>query len=349
MAPDGELDCANSATTMRLLAGVLAAAPFAVRLVGDESLSARPMDRVAEPLGAMGARVRTTAGHPPIEIEGGGLRGIRFDAPVPSAQVKSAILLAGLAADGETIVREPVPTRDHTERALASLGAPVLTDGAAVSVRRFQHEGFEGTVPGDPSSAAFLIAAAAVTGSELTVRLVGLNPSRLAFLEVMQRMGVPVEAWSIGHSLGEPIGDIRVHAAGPGLSGTTVTEEELPLVVDEVPALAAVAAHARGETWFLGARELRVKESDRLAGVAAGLAGLGGHAGDEGDDLVVAGGGLAGGRAEARGDHRLAMALAVAALGATGPCEVDGMEAAEVSFPAFVPAMRDLGARIEAA
>lgn len=346
-ASPGELDCGNSGTTMRLLAGVLAATGFRSVLTGDESLRVRPMERVAEPLRRMGAAVRTTDGHAPIEIHGAPLRGIVYRPVVPSAQVKSAVLLAGIAAEGETVVEESAPTRDHTERALAALGAPVAAEPGRVRVGRFQHAGFEGRVPGDLSSAAFLVAAAALTGSGLVVEGVGLNPSRAAVLDVMRRMGVPIEVRVRRAELGEPVGDVSV---GPveGLRGTTVEASELPLVIDEVPVLTALAAHARGESWFVGAGELRVKESDRLTGLAEGLRGLGGHAAVEADDLVVAGGGLPGGSADAGGDHRMAMALCVAALAGEGPSVVGGLEWAEVSFPGFAATLRGLGADLSA-
>jgi len=332
---------------MRLLCGVLAAAPFASVLTGDESLRSRPMERVAEPLRAMGAVVETSGGRPPIVVEGRPLRGIRHEPSVPSAQVKSAVLLAGLAAEGETTVIEPVPTRDHTERALAALGAPVRPDEAGgVTVSAFQHDGFEAAVPGDVSSAAFLVAAAALTGGELVVRNVGLNPTRTHFLDVMERMGIEAEQRVAREELGEPVGDLVI-ARCDGLSGVTVEGSELPLVIDEVPVLAALAAHASGESWFLGAGELRVKESDRLNGTANAIRGLGGGAGVEGEDLFVGGGGLAGGRADARGDHRMAMASAVAALAARAECEIEGMESAAVSFPGFAQTLAALGARIE--
>ncbi|MBI3648826.1 MAG: 3-phosphoshikimate 1-carboxyvinyltransferase [Actinobacteria bacterium] len=345
-APSRALDCGNSGTAMRLLAGTVAAAPFRCELVGDASLSARPMQRVAEPLRLMGATVHTTGDHAPLVVEGGPLRGIRYSTRTPSAQVKGAVLLAGLTAEGETTVEESAPTRDHTERVLAALGAPVRVEGDAVTVGRFQHGGIEATVPGDPSSAAFLIAAAALTGSDLEIERVGLNPSRTRFLEVMSRMGVRTQMEVEGEELAEPVGTIRVRGSGD-LAGTRVGPDELPLVIDEVPVLALLAAHARGETSFLGAGELRVKESDRLAGLAEGIRAMGGDSGAEGDDLVVAGFGLRGGTADARGDHRLAMAFAVASLAAGEPCEIDGMEAAEVSFPGFVDALRALGASIE--
>ncbi len=346
-APGRELDCGNSGTTMRLLAGVLASAPFESVLTGDESLRRRPMERIARPLRAMGAFVETTDGHAPVRIRGGRLRGISFTSPVPSAQVKSAVLLAALAAEGETVVREPASTRDHTERALAHLGAPIRTPAPGeVRCSAFQHGGFTARVPGDVSSAAFLVAAAALTGGELRIEGVGLNPSRTRFLEVMARMGVATEARVLTEELGEPVGELTVRPASE-LVGTTVPPEELPLVIDEVPVLAALAAHARGESRFAGAGELRVKESDRLEGLAAMVRGLGGAAAVEGDDLVLAGGGLRGGAASARGDHRMVMAAAVAGLGARAEVEVEGIEAADVSFPGFVETLRALGASIE--
>jgi len=304
------------------------------------------MERVAEPLRLMGAEVTTTDGRAPILVRGGALHGIRYASPIPTAQVKSAVVFAALGAEGETVVEEPAPTRDHTERALEALGAPVVAEPGRVRVHAFQHRGFDAAVPGDISSAAFLIVAAALTGSEITITGVGLNPSRTAFLRVLARMGVATEPTVTGTELGEPVGELRVLPASR-LSGTTVSSEELPLVVDEVPVLAALAAHAEGETWFLGATELRFKESDRLAAVAEGVRALGGHAGDEAGDLVVAGTGLRGGVARAGGDHRMAMALAVAALAADGPCDVEGIEAAEVSFPGFPHTLTALGARLE--
>jgi 3-phosphoshikimate 1-carboxyvinyltransferase len=332
---------------MRLLAGTLAAAPFRSVLVGDASLSSRPMERVAVPLRAMGAAVITHDGHAPVEIVGGPLYGISYRLPVPTAQVKGAILLAGVAAEGETVVEEPAATRDHSERALAALGAPVSAGDGRIALQGiYQHDAFAATVPGDVSSAAFLAAAAGLIGSELAVTGVGLNPSRLHFLRVMERMGIRSETRTAAQELGEPVGDLWV-APGAGLRGTEVTASELPLVIDEVPVLAVMASHARGESRFVGAAELRTKESDRLTAVAEGLRSLGGDAAVEGDDLVVPGRGLRGGTANARGDHRLAMAFAVAALAADGPCEIEGMEAADVSFPGFVRTLETLGAPIE--
>lgn len=345
-APATPLFCGNSGTTMRMLAGVLAGCAFASELSGDGSLSRRPMERVAEPLRLMGADIGTKDGHAPLTIRGGALRGIRYELPVPSAQVKSAILFAGLSADGSTIIVEPAAGRNHTEVALTALGAPLEVDGNVITIRPFQHGGFEGDVPGDPSSAAFVIGAAAVTRSKVAVRDVGLNPSRTAFVNVMRRMGVRVGEQERWESLGEPAGVLEVDGGGT-LRGVTVTAAELPLVIDEVPVLAAIATHAEGVSRFEGAGELRLKESDRLAGIANGVAAMGGDARIEGDTLIVGGGGLAGGSASASGDHRIAMALAVAALGARGDCFIEGMEWAAISFPGFVDALVSLGAHAE--
>jgi 3-phosphoshikimate 1-carboxyvinyltransferase len=331
---------------MRLLAGIAAAAPLRTVLTGDASLSGRPMERVAEPLRAMGADVTTTDGHAPLLIVGGDLAGIRYELRVPSAQVKSAILLAGLTARGPTTVVERTATRDHTERAIRALGGSIRTEALEVEVEAFQHGGFAATVPGDPSSAAFLAAASAVTGGALTLSEVGLNPTRLGFLAVMRRMGVTVAERVTGEELGEPVGELAI-APVASLDGTVVGRDELPAVIDEVPALAAIAAHAGSPTRFEGAGELRVKESDRLSGVAAGLTGLGGAARIEGDDLVIGGGGLAGGTAVSAGDHRLAMAFVVAALAAGGPSTIEGIEAVEVSYPGFGAVVSGLGAELE--
>lgn len=347
-ASDGPLDCGNSGTTMRLLSGVVASCGFETRLIGDESLSVRPMERVAAPLRAMGAAIETVDGHAPIVVRGGALHGIRHVPPVPSAQVKSAILLAGLEAEGETSVREEeARTRDHTERALGHLGAPVRIEGGTVTLQAFRHDGFSAEVPGDLSSAAFLVGAAALSGRPLRIAGVGLNPSRAHLLEVLGRMGVRTRSTVERSELGEPVGVLEVEPTGR-LVGTTVTEHELPLLIDEVPVLAMLAAHAAGETWFLGAGELRVKESNRLGAIAEAIVGLGGGAGAEGDDLVVAGIGLGGGHADSGGDHRIAMALAVGAIGAAGAVTIDGMEAADVSFPGFAATLSSLGARIDA-
>ena len=345
--PARPLDCGNSGTTMRLVAGLVSASPFVTVLRGDRSLSGRPMERVADPLRRMGADVTTEDGHPPVTIRGSALRGIRFEPEVPSAQAKGAVLLAALAAEGPTTVSESVPTRDHTERLFRALGAPIRSEGSDVIVEGpFQHEGFRGSVPGDPSSAAFLLGAAALTGGHLTVRGVGLNPTRLRLLDVLRRMGLEVEVAVDGEELGEPFGTMRMEPGGV-LRPVHVDRSELPLVIDEVPLLAALAAHADGPSRFEGASELRVKESDRLAVLAAGIRSLGGQAAEEGDDLVIGGGGLAGGSTPSEGDHRMAMALAVSALAARAPSEIDAIESASVSFPGFFELLRSLGAGVE--
>jgi 3-phosphoshikimate 1-carboxyvinyltransferase len=342
-----ELDCANSGTTMRLLAGLVASSPFETVLTGDASLSGRPMERVATPLRAMGAHVTTEGGRPPLTILGSELTGIRFEPDIPSAQVKGAVLLAALGAGGTTTVAERVPTRDHTERLFLALGAPIHPDGSGINVEGpFQHEGFRGRVPGDPSSAAFLLGAAALTGGDLTIVGVGVNPTRLGFVNVLGRMGLDVEVDVEGDQLGEPVG--RMHL-GPGgeLRPIQVDAHEMPLVIDEVPLLAALAVHADGPSRFEGGAELRVKESDRVSALAEGIRSLGGEAAEEGDDLVVGGGGLAGGSALSAGDHRIAMALAVTALAARTPSEIESVESTAVSFPGFFPLVRSLGADVE--
>jgi 3-phosphoshikimate 1-carboxyvinyltransferase len=347
--PDRELDCGNSGTSMRLLAGLVAPGPFVTVLTGDASLLTRPMERVAAPLRAMGADVATRDGHPPVTIRGGQLHGIRFEPEVPSAQVKGAVLLAALGADGSTTVAESVPTRDHTERALGALGAPVrATEAGIVLEGPFRHEGFRGKVPGDPSSAAFLLGAAALTGGEIALTGVGLNPSRLAFLQAFERMGVDVHVDVEGSDLGEPVGTMRLASGGP-VRPVHVGADELPLVIDEVPILAALAVHADGVSRFEGASELRVKESDRLSVLAEAIRGLGGLAEEDGDDLLIGGGGLGGGSARSHGDHRMVMALTAAAAAANAASEIDGAESAAVSFPGFFRLLRALGADVEEA
>jgi 3-phosphoshikimate 1-carboxyvinyltransferase len=344
--PEGDLDCGNSGTTMRLMAGVLASYSVEARLTGDDSLTVRPMERVAEPLRAMGADVRTTGGRPPVTVRGGPLDGIRHVAPVPSAQVKGAVLLAGLAAEGPTTVEEPVSTRDHTERAIRHLGGPVRTKGSSVTVSAFRHPGFQGEVPGDISSAAFLVVATALAGGSLVIHDVGLNPTRTHLLDVLSRMGVHSRPTVDRDELGEPAGTLEVEPPS-ALSGITVEAAELPLLIDEVPVLAILAANAAGRTRFRGAAELRVKEIDRLAAIAGGIRALGGQAEVDSDDLVIEGGGLRGGTVSSLGDHRMAMAFAVSGIAASGPVVVEGLEAAEISFPGFARTLAALGARIE--
>jgi 3-phosphoshikimate 1-carboxyvinyltransferase len=302
------------------------------------------MERVAEPLRRMGARISTSDGHAPVVIDGGDLVGIEWRAQTPSAQVKSAVLLAGLSAQGDTTVVESAPTRDHTERILRALAAPLDASRDRVSIRSFQHEGFAATVPGDPSSAAFLLVAAGLTGSPVTIEGVCLNETRTRFVEVLRRMGMSVDVQESEQVMGEPVGSLV--SSGRIQEGVSVARDEAPLLIDEIPALALAGAHAGHPSSFEGLGELRVKESDRLAGMCDGIRGLGGEATVEDDTLLVAGTGLSGGVADSRGDHRMAMAFAVGALAAGSRCRILGMEATAVSFPSFLRTLRDLGSEV---
>ena len=335
--PDAPIDCGNAGTLMRLLAGLVAGQPSRFELSGDASLSTRPMERVAEPLRRMGARVDTTDGHAPVIVEGGGLRAIDYELPVASAQVKSAVLLAGIRADGKTTVVEPVATRDHTERLLERAGARVTRRPTSVTVERALGLRLERVeIPGDVSSAApFLAAAAIVPGSEVTVHGVGLNPRRTGFLDVLERMGARIAIYNRRSIGGEPAGDVELRASD--LVGATVSAEEVPRLVDELPLLAVVACHARGDSFVQGASELRVKESDRLAAIVEELRRIGAHAQSTADGFRIKGvpARLRGGIVDARGDHRLAMLGAVAGVASREGVELGGAEAVETSFPGF--------------
>ncbi len=348
-APAGTLHCGNSGTTARLMLGALAGHAFACRLTGDASLRRRPMLRVTDPLMRMGASVTTgPADGLPLTIHGGALRGIDYRTPVPSAQIKSAILLAALTGGVRVTVREPRPSRDHTERLLRHLGFPVTVENAAVvfdAAARRALEGFAITLPGDPSSAAFHVGAAALAeGGELLVENVGVNPTRIGFLAVLGRMGVVVERCGERDLGGEPVADLLVRPAG-ALRGTDVRPEEVPSLIDEIPLLAVLAARASGESRFRDVGELRVKESDRLSLLARNLRVLGGDAEVQGDDLVIRSTGAPPrGRVETGGDHRIAMAFAV--LGTVPGAAVELAETASVgiSYPAFfddLAAIRD--------
>jgi len=334
---------------MRLLMGLLAAGPGDVRFVGDESLSGRPMDRVAEPLRRMGADVETTNGTPPVTLRGSALRGTVEPLAIASSQVKGAILLAGLRAEGTTTVRQAMQTRDHTERALQHLGADISIAPGEIVVAESDLPAFRGTLPGDPSSAAFLIVAAALTGSALRIHGAGLNPTRTAFLDVLRAAGCEIEAQVSTTEVGEPVGELVLAARSSDLHAVTTTADGFPAVADEIPALAVLAAAADGPSRFAGAGELRVKESDRLHGVVEGLRALGADADADGEDLLVAGGGIRGGNVDGGADHRLAMAFAVAATAAREETTIEGIEAAEVSFPGFVATLRRLGAKADVA
>jgi 3-phosphoshikimate 1-carboxyvinyltransferase len=330
------LDAGNSGSTLRMLAGVLAARPFTSVLDGDSSLRARPVERVAAPLRAMGARIATTAGRPPVTIDGGPLVGVAHTLTIPSAQVKTAILLAGLQAEGQTVVTEPSPSRDHTERLLPCFGVPVWRTELSVGVKGgARPTPFEMDVPGDPSSAAFLVVAALIV-PDARVRLEGvlLNPSRIAFLDVLRRMGGSIRV-GIERSEPEPVGWIEAETSP--LRGIDIAASAVAALIDEIPVLAVAGAAAHGTFRVVGAEELRVKESDRIAAIAEGLRGMGALVEEHADGLVIEGGRpLRGAAVRSWGDHRIAMALAVAALAAAeGVTLIEGAGCASVSFPEF--------------
>jgi 3-phosphoshikimate 1-carboxyvinyltransferase len=339
------LDAGNSGSTMRMLAGVLAAHGFATSVTGDASLRRRPMRRVIVPLERMGARIASDDGRPPLTIHGtASVQPISFEPDVPSAQVKTAVLLAGLHADGMTRVLEPLPTRDHTERALRAFGAAADVDGRVVAVRGRQRlTGTSLEVPGDVSSAAFwMVAAAALPGSEVTIEGVGLNPTRTGIIDVLRRMGAEIAIDSGAATGGEPMGRIVVRHGE--LRPAVIAPNEVPGVIDELPVLAALATHG-GELRVSGAQELRVKESDRISALAAGLRRMGADIDEQPDGFHVRGGNrLRGGEVDALHDHRLAMAFAIAALGASAPSTIHDAAAAAVSYPEFFSVLESLRA-----
>jgi len=344
VVPDGPIDVGNAGTLMRLLPGWLAAQEGrSFTLDGDESIRRRPVDRIAEPLRLMGAEVTATDGRlPPFTVTGARLRAIHYELPVASAQIKSCVLLAALGADGATTITEPGPSRDHTERMLAAAGVSVRRNGrhlTAVNADELTLD--EISIPGDPSSAAFAIAAGVlVPGSRLLLRGVGVNWTRCGFVRIVERMGGIVigdleEEPGDEIATAEPVSDLDV-AAGP-LVGTVVEPDEVPLAIDELPLVALLGCFAEGETVVRGAQELRYKESDRIATVVDGLRALGATIEATEDGFAVTGtGGLRGGRISSHGDHRLAMLGAIAGLASREGVEVDGMEAAEVSYPSFL-------------
>ena len=343
-SPNAPIDAGNSGTTARLLAGVLAGLPFSTTLTGDDSLRRRPMRRVIEPLSRMGARIESDGGRLPMTIRGGPLQALDYVAEVPSAQVKSAILLAGLRASGTTRVTEPRPTRNHSELAMRRFGADIRVAGSAIELTGGrQLVGADLDVPGDFSSAAFwCVAAASVPGSAIEVEGVGLNPSRTGLLAILERAGADVSAAVETTSSDEPAGRLRV--AHRALQPFVIRPDEVPGVIDELPALAAMATQG-GEITVTGAAELRVKESDRISALVAGLRALGADADELPDGFHVrARRPLRGGIADAVGDHRLAMAFAVAALGATGPTTILGASAVDISYPGFFEVLGSLTA-----
>jgi len=337
-AAEGPIQCGNAGTLARLLAGILAGQEEQVfELVGDDSLSARPMERIAIPLGRMGADVETTDGRLPLRIVGRQLQGIAYELPVASAQVKSCLLFAGLLAEGETTVVETTPTRDHTERLLERAGARITRRPTSVTVQPAETLRLpELEVPGDISSAApFLVAAAIVPGSAVTAHGIGLSPRRTGLLDVLERMGARVAIYNRRTIGVEPAGDVEVRSSE--LVGATVNASEVPSLIDELPLLAVAASHARGETVVRGAEELRTKESDRIEGIVEELRRIGAHIRATRDGFRVRGvpARLRGGVVDSRGDHRLAMLGAVVGVASREGVELRGAEAVGASFPGF--------------
>jgi 3-phosphoshikimate 1-carboxyvinyltransferase len=346
--PEGEIDAGNAGTLMRLLPGLLAGQEGTFTLTGDESLRSRPMERVAEPLRQMGAQVETTDGRPPVTVTGGVLESIRYRPPMPSAQVKSALLLAGLyAAGGETTVVEPLATRDHTELMLREAGARVTRRGDRVSVAPAERlELGEVEVPGDFSSAApFVVAATLLAGSNLYIHDVGINPTRTGLLDVLERMGAHIAVFNRRRLGGEPVGDLEVRSAP--LTATTVGPGEVPRMIDELPLFALAAASARGESVVRGAGELRHKETDRIETVKEALKSLGVRVSSSHDVLGVRGvpSRPKGGGMDARGDHRLAILGGVAGVVSREGVRIEGADAAGVSFPGFFELLESVSER----
>lgn len=347
--PSDALDLGNSGTSMRLLSGLLAGQGMNLTLSGDASLSSRPMRRVTEPLSSMGAAIDTTdKGTAPLHIKAvEHLDPIHYQMPVASAQVKSCVLLAGLYAAGESCVVEPAPTRDHTERMLRGFGYRVATDGDRICL-----EG-GGTltattidVPADISSAAFFLVGASITqGSDLTLRHVGMNPTRIGVINILRQMGASIEISNQQEVGGEPVADLRV--LGAKLKGIHIPESQVPLAIDEFPVLFVAAACAEGETLLTGAEELRVKESDRIQVMADGLQTLGIDADPTADGMVIRGGTIRGGRVNSHGDHRIAMAFAIAALRAEGEIVIDDCANVDTSFPGFADLVNSIGMTLE--
>jgi 3-phosphoshikimate 1-carboxyvinyltransferase len=344
-APSGVIDCGNSGTTMRLMSGLLAGRPFVSRLDGDGSLRQRPMQRIIDPLSLMGAKILSAAGNglAPLEIRGGGLHGIHYSMPIASAQVKSAILLAALQAGGTTTLEEPTKSRDHTEVMLAGFGCRLRVQGNVVALDGGQSLAAQDVrIPGDLSSAAFfLVAAATVPGSDIAIRNVGCNPTRAGIIDILKRMGAAIEVMNERSEAGERMADIRVRSSA--LRGVEVEPELAARTIDEYPVLAVAAALAGGVTTFSGVKELRYKESDRIAAMAEGLQRVGVKVEEREDGMTIYGGGrLRGAAVRSFADHRVAMAFAVAALSSDGAIEIDDARCADISFPTFFNLMDKL-------
>ena len=349
-ASPAPLDMGNAGTAMRLSMGLLCGQRFSSTLIGDGSLMQRPMERVAKPLRLMGARIDTQAGRPPVILHGGAaLQGIDYTLPMASAQVKSAILLGGLGASGITRVTEPAPTRDHTERMFGGFGVTVRREGARVELAGGQRlRGTAVRVPGDFSSAAFFIVAGCLAAADgLTIEGVGTNPTRTGLLDMLRLMGARIAVAPRSDAGPEPMADITVHACA--LRGAVIPPDLVPLAIDELPILFIAAACAEGETLVTGAGELRVKESDRLAAMAAGLTAIGVQCELLPDGIRIQGGRLRGGRIDSHGDHRIAMCFAMASVRASEAIEIDDVANVATSFPGFPDAARAVGLRLEEA
>ena len=343
--PDGILDCGNSGTTTRLISGILAAQDFDVTLTGDESIQKRPMKRIIDPLSLMGAEIESVRGNgcAPLHITGAPLHGISYSTPVASAQVKSAILLAGLYADGETRVTEPALSRNHTELMLSSFGADVRTEGTTVTIRQAEElYGQKIQVPGDISSAAFFIAAGLlIPGSEILLKNVGVNPTRDGVLRVFRRMGGSIETTALSSGAGEPAADLLVKASR--LHGVEIGGEEIPSLIDEIPVIAAAACFADGVTVIRDAAELKVKESNRIAAMTENLRAMGADVTETEDGMIIRGGRpLHGAVIDSRNDHRIAMTFAVAALAAEGETSIPQWDCVNISYPGFLEDLRKL-------
>jgi 3-phosphoshikimate 1-carboxyvinyltransferase len=342
-APSEALDCGNSGSTIRILSGLVAGQKFSSEMAGDESLSRRPMERVIAPLTAMGAQITSENGRPPLRITGAQLRAIHYRMPVASAQVKTCLLFAGLLADGETRVEEPVRTRDHGEVALRAFGAELERKGNEVRIRGGQRlRGIEARVPGDLSSAAFFLCAAALfPGSQLTVTNLLMNPTRARLLDILMLMGLRISVTQLDEVHGELIGTLQVE--GGRLKGATIAGADTAALIDEIPVLAAIAPYTEQGIEVRDAKELRVKESDRIASIAANLRAMGAQVEEQEDGLKIPGRqSLRGAELESFGDHRIAMAFSIAALRAQGETLIRGSECAAISYPAFFSALDEL-------
>jgi 3-phosphoshikimate 1-carboxyvinyltransferase len=340
---DAEIDCGNAGTLIRLIAGLLSGRGGTYVLTGDESLSARPMERIAEPLRRMSAAIETTEGHAPLRISPASIAGIDYELPVASAQVKSAVLLAGLRASSPTTVVEPTPTRDHTELMLEAAGIRVTRRPTSVTVHPGEPVLDEIVVPGDISSAApLLVAAALLPGSDLTIHDLGLNPRRTGLLAVLERMGARIAIFERRREGSEQVGSVQVEF--DELVATEITAAEVPAMVDELPLVALLAAHARGKTRIRGAQELRVKETDRIEAVADALRAIGARITSHEDGWTITGvpARLRGGRIDSRGDHRIAMLGAIAGLASREGVQIEGAEVAAISFPGFYDLLETL-------